>query len=122
MIDALPNGFYDIEFSTWAATRTALLEVHDGRLSGETWNGTKFSGNFTLHPVRNLIVFEVGVHILPFSQTLTGMTAGENGRTVIFRGEMAPGPEPKRFSVDFAGRALDISMIFRGPAKPATSP
>lgn len=112
------NGAYEIVFGTWKAMGRASVTMTDGRFEGVTDRGTRLTGICKSEPERARFSFEMEVHIPPYVETVTDIVAGPSGRIIATRGEIPGDGEDKRFSIDLAGRAVDISLRYLGPHAP----
>lgn len=65
--------------------------------------------------VRKLMRFEAAASMPPFFTAVTGLKTDAKPRTVTFKGEATPTPSGARFSIDFAGRAIDVDARYDGP-------
>ncbi len=107
-------GRYEADFGAALGLGSATLEVQDGRFTGMTAAGVPLEGTWVYDLARNLIAYELIAHVPPNHETLTGMTTGAQGRRVVARGEAASGLHGQRFSLGFAGRAIDVSIRYAG--------
>ena len=115
MNSAIPDGRYAIEYGTWGITRTATITMQNAHFAGCTSIGIALDGWAWHDTVRGLVRYEFTVALPPMFQTLTGLTTGENGRNIRVNGETTPGMVDKRFSIEFAGRAIDIALRYVSP-------
>jgi hypothetical protein len=111
----IKNGFYEVEFATPQGRGTAKIRHEDGVLQGETDRGTRLDGLCGEDTTRNAVSFEIAAIVPPKRVTVTGLTTGDEPRRIVFRGELPNCAPSSRFSVDFAGRAVDLVARYLGP-------
>jgi hypothetical protein len=109
------DGRYAAEFGTTLGMGAAELTLRDGIFSGATANGIPLEGWCRLDPVRNLLTYELSVLVPPNTDTLSGLSTGDDGRRVLVKGERSTGDAGNRFSFGFAGRAVDVAIRYVGP-------
>jgi len=109
------DGVYDLVLGTWQALAKARLIVRGERVEGITERGTRIVGSCRRDKQTARLVFEVDVHIPPNVETVVGIEAGPEGRTMHIKGELPSEGQERRFSVGLGGRAIDISMRYVGP-------
>lgn len=111
----MKSGRYDVTFAVLRQQGKAIVRVEDGLLTGETDRGTQLDGFVGIDEGRQVVRFEIGAVIKPHATSITGVTAGDEPRRIVFRGEAAMTTAAARFSIDFAGRAIDIEARYIGP-------
>ena len=111
----MKDGRYEAEFGTTLGMGTAQLTLHNGVFAGSTANGIPLDGWCRRDPQRNLMSYELSVSVPPNTDTLSGLSTGEDGHRVVVRGERAFGQAGNRFSFGFAGRAVDVAIRYVGP-------
>ncbi len=111
----MKDGRYEAEFGTALGIGTAQLTLRDGFFRGSTARGIPLEGWCRLDPVRNLLGYELAVSVPPHTNTLSGLSTGDDGRRVLVRGERTTGEAGNRFSFGFAGRAVDVAIRYVGP-------
>jgi hypothetical protein len=109
------NGFYDVNYATMRGEGFARLRIQDGVMTGETDRGTLLDGTCRYHSGRKTVEFEITATVRPNKVSITGLTTGDKVRRVMFKGEASVGDATPRFSIDFAGRAVDITARYSGP-------
>jgi hypothetical protein len=109
------DGFYDVKYATMRGAGFARLRFECGTVSGETDRGTLLDGVCRYDSSRKTIQFEIAATVPPNNVSITGLTTGDTSRRVMFKGEAPAGDLNPRFSIDFAGRAVDITARYSGP-------
>ena len=115
MTTTIPDGHYELQCANWVASRTAFLVMRDERFTGVTNVGVSLAGTCRYDAVRNLVHFDCTVYLPAWFEALTGLFTESRGRNVAVHGETTPGTMDKRFSIEFAGRAIDIALVYKGP-------
>jgi hypothetical protein len=113
--ETMRDGRYVADFGTTLGMGTAQLVLRAGIFKGTTANGVPLEGWCRLDPARNLLAYELSVSVPPNTDTLSGLSTGEDGRRVVVKGERATGDAGNRFSFGFAGRAVDVAIRYTGP-------
>ncbi len=108
------EGYYAAAFQTLLGRGTARLKLADGMISGETLRGVLLTGEYVYDFRRRQVFFEIEADLPADFLTITGLLTPNAGRRVRFDGVSTPGPHPSRFSVGFAGRAIDVAVQFVG--------
>jgi hypothetical protein len=109
------DGYFEGEFHTLFRSAHVRLRLEGGRLVGATSRGVRIDGHYGFDQARGTYRFEITAHLPPLFEALTGLRTGMNGRTVQYGGEVALLNEQARFSIDFAGRAIDVLVRRVGP-------
>jgi hypothetical protein len=110
------DGYYEGEFHALLFRRgTVRLRVDKGRLTGITGFGVPLDGTYAFDPVRKTYAYVMTAHMPAFFEAITGLVTGANGRSVTYRGEATPVDGKIRFSIDFAGKAIDVLLWRVGP-------
>jgi hypothetical protein len=104
------DGDYEGEIGTLFQRGTVRVRLANGEISGVTQRGTTIVGRYWFDPLRKTHQYEATAHMPAFFEAITGIVTGANGRAVSYRGEVTPMHGQARFSVDFAGRAIDVLM------------
>lgn len=112
------DGIYEIVFATWQAMGTATVHVKDGKFCAVTNRGSLLEGRIFHEEGTGRQLFELNVTIPPGTQTVTGIVAGETGRTIAVTGQLPPQAPDRRFSISLAGKAVDIALKYLGPIPP----
>lgn len=115
------DGIYEIVFATWQAMGTATVQMVNGRFSGATDRGTLLEGIVHREDETGREMFEMTVVIPPGTETVTGIVAGETGRTIGVTGHLPPQAPERRLSISLAGKAIDIALRYKGPMTPSES-
>jgi hypothetical protein len=111
----MKNGRYSADFGTTLGMGNAQLDLRDGTFTGITGRGIPLQGWCRVDPARNLLAYELAVLIPPNTDTLSGLSTGDDGRRVLVKGERGIGEAGNRFSFGFAGRAVDVAIRYIGP-------
>jgi hypothetical protein len=111
----IKNGYYEVQFATLQGRGTAKIRVEDGVLQGETDRGTRLDGLCGADAARNVIRFEIAAIVPAKRVTITGLNTGDEPRRIVFRGELPNCTPTSRFSIDFAGRAVDLVARYLEP-------
>jgi hypothetical protein len=109
------NGYYEVQFATPHGHGSARLRYQDGILQGDTDRGTRLDGLCGVDVARNVIRFEIAAVVAADRVTITGLTTGSEPRRITFRGETPTCAPSARFSIDFAGRAVDVVARYLEP-------
>jgi hypothetical protein len=111
------DGYYEAHLATLLGTTTAKARAEQGRVKGFTARGARFEGTYKYDPVRKLMAFQMRTWLPPFYQAITGLFTGDRDRSIDWSGECPCefSGNGVRFSICFAGRALDIVMRYSGP-------
>ena len=109
------DGRYTFEFGTLLGFGRACVELRNGEFSGVTEAGANLEGWCRYVPGRNVVAYQLIVHMPPNHTAVTGLTTGEYGRRVMVSGEKSLGLDGQRFSFGLAGRAVDVAMRYDGP-------
>jgi hypothetical protein len=104
------DGDYEGEFHTLFRAGTVRLSLQNGRLEGLTSRGTLLQGRYWYDQARGTFRYDASAHMPPLFEAITGLRTGADGRTVACQGEVTPLHGQARFSIDFAGRALDVLL------------
>jgi hypothetical protein len=111
----MKEGRYAADFGTTLGMGQAQLVVRDGTFTGSTGSGIALQGWCRIDPARSLLAYELAVLIPPHTDTLSGLSTGDDGRRVLVKGERGIGEAGNRFSFGFAGRAVDVAIRYIGP-------
>jgi hypothetical protein len=115
----LDDGHYATTYGTLFGTGHVRLRLEGDRVTGTTDRGIPVEGTIQIDVVRKLLQFHMAAHLPAFFTGVTGIATAATGRTVRFKGEASPTREGARFSIDFAGRALDVHARYAGPLETA---
>lgn len=115
----LDDGYYDATFGTILGVGRVRLRLEQGHVSGMTQRGTTLNGIVRFDEVRKLMRFDMAADMPAFFTALTGRATSATGRTARFTGAVNATPGGARFSVDFAGRAVNIEARYGGPLNTA---
>jgi hypothetical protein len=112
----LRQGFYAITYATMQGAGSVNLRLDGRALTGITDRATVLEGWCRYNTSRQLVQFELTAVLPPHVVAVTGITIGAEPRRINFKGE-APGLSSgtSRFSIDFAGRAVDVVARYTGP-------
>jgi hypothetical protein len=111
----LRDGIYRALIAGSAETGSAVYVCRAGKVVGVGYKGADYEGTYSWDDVRKVNTFEIEVTFPPGVQMVTGMVAGAQGATLTVRGE-GKTPEPvSRFSLDLAGRAVDVQLSYVRP-------
>ena len=109
------DGIYRLVYAGISANAFGLFVIRNGEFRGVGQSGAEYEGTIRFEPSRNLFVFDGSACFKPGTQMVIGGTAGDDGLTLPFKGEMS-NPDPStRFSLAFANRAVDVAMDYVSP-------
>jgi hypothetical protein len=111
----MKDGRYTVDFGTTFGMGQAQLVLRNGAFTGSTGSGIPLQGWCRVDPGRNLLAYELAVLIPPNTDTLSGLSTGDDGRRVLVKGERGIGEAGNRFSFGLAGRAVDVAIRYIGP-------
>jgi hypothetical protein len=109
------EGHYDASLHTQIGESKATLTLEKGNISGRTDRGATLEGTYYFDKVRGVVKFTMTSHMPANFRSVTGLVTGDEGRSVVFEGESTPAQIQSRFSLGFAGRAIDVALSYRGP-------
>jgi hypothetical protein len=109
------DGYYEAFLHTQVGESTARLRLENGMISGRTNRGAELEGTYQLDSARGVVNFSMIGHLPPNFRSVTGLVTGDEGRKIEFRGEASATQIHNRFSLGFAGRAIDIALRYKGP-------
>jgi hypothetical protein len=112
--DDMTEGYYAATFGTILGFGHIRLKLADNSISGTTARGVPVEGHYIIDDLRGLVRFEAAAHLPPFFTAVTGLSTEAKPRSVKFKGEATPTASGARFSIDFAGRALDVEARYDG--------
>jgi hypothetical protein len=115
LMTMIRDGYYDVTYATVHGEGLARVRFEGGKVTGETDRGTLLEGVCRHDVPRKTLQFEIVATIPPNKLSITGLATGGVSRRVVFKGETPAGTENPRFSIDFAGRAVDIMARYSGP-------
>ncbi len=111
----LKDGFYRVFFGGNSYTSTSIFVMKAGELVGYSFQGSEYSGCYTVDPVRNLVHFDITAIVPPGVTLVTGHVIGSEVTTVKITGE-APVPNPTtRFNFDLGGKSVDVAVHYIRP-------
>ena len=109
------EGLYRLQYAGATSSAVGLFAIRQEAFTGVGEMGALYQGTCKRDPGRNLNIFQGSVTFRPDTPTVTGFVASPSGSTVLLAGELSD-PEPStRFSIDFAGRAVDVLIEYVGP-------
>ena len=109
------DGIYRLVYAGVASSALGVFVVRNGRFHGVGQAGAEYQGDFRFEPARNLYLFEGHGQFPPETEMVTGGTADRDGVTIPIKGEMSSPDPSTRFSLDFAGRAVDVAITYVAP-------
>ena len=114
-VGVMREGIYQLVYAGATSSAVGVFVLRNGAFSGVGEKGAHYTGNYKFQPARNLYKFEGQVQFPPNTATVTGFVAGDQGSTVKLEGELSTPDPATRFSLDFAGRAVDVSIKYVSP-------
>jgi hypothetical protein len=114
------DGYYSVTYATLLGEGAANVRIERGVVSGETDRGTALGGTIQFDPSRRMLQFEISATVPAQKVSITGLSTGDRSRRVMFKGETPAKGDNTRFSIDFAGRAVDIVARYTGPLETGT--
>jgi hypothetical protein len=109
------EGLYRLTYAGVASSAVGMFAVRNEAFSGVGEMGAYYQGTCVRDPVRNLYAFNGNVTFRPDTPTVTGYVASPAGSTVPLSGELSEPSPATRFSLDFAGRTVDVLVEYVGP-------
>jgi hypothetical protein len=109
------DGFYHATFGGSGGIVRAVFVLESGKLYGQGERGASYEGCYDLDAVRNVFAFTGTVTIPPSVITASGVGTGQQGVTLPFKGESALPDPVARYSLDLAGKAVDVAMRYVSP-------
>jgi hypothetical protein len=106
----LADGFYTATYAARDRVAHAMLVFRAGTIVGIDEHGGQYDGTYAFDATRNLTVCDVVLTVADGVRLITGRSFDHSGAKVRLVGEM-PTPQPvARFSLDLAGRAVDVAL------------
>ncbi len=106
------EGLYRLCYAGAASSAVGVFAFRNNEFSGVGETGAIYHGACVRDPARNLYRFTGSVTFRADTPTVTGFQASPQGSTVPLSGEFSEPAPSTRFSIDFAGRAVDVSMEY----------
>lgn len=109
------EGYYEGSLATLRGTSYVVLELVGGTMRGLTTRGAEISGTYAFDETRRLLRYELTITLPAHMISVTGHRTAEQTETVTVSGEASCQQEAARFSLGFAGRAIDVVLRYVGP-------
>jgi hypothetical protein len=109
------EGLYRLNYAGVTASAVGMFAFRNGAFTGVGELGAYYQGTCLHDPTRNLYKFDGAVTLRPDTPTVTGFLASPTGTTIPLSGELSEPAPTTRFSLDFAGRAVDVLIEYIGP-------
>lgn len=109
------EGYYEGSLATLYGTSRVVLELAGGSMRGLTTRGAEISGTYAYDEARRLLRYELSITLPAHTVSITGHRTAEQTQIVTTSGEASCWQDPARFSLGFAGRAIDVALRYIGP-------
>jgi hypothetical protein len=109
------EGLYRLCYAGVASAAVGMFAFRNGAFTGVGEQGALYRGTCQRDPARNIYKFSGAVTFRPDTPTVTGFVASPTGSTIPLSGELSEPAPSTRFSLDFAGRAVDVQIEYIGP-------
>jgi hypothetical protein len=109
------DGLYRLTYAGAASSAVGMFALRNKAFSGVGEKGAFYQGTCVRDPARNLYSFKGSVTFRPDTPTVTGYVASPEGSTIALSGELSEPAPRTRFSLDFAGRTVDVLIEYIGP-------
>jgi hypothetical protein len=109
------EGLYRLCYAGATSSAVGIFALRNTEFAGVGEMGAIYRGTCVRDPTRNLYKFNGTVTFRPDTPTVTGFQSSPQGSIVPLSGELSEPAPSARFSLDFAGRAVDVLIEYVCP-------
>lgn len=106
------EGIYQLTYAGVSYAALGVFVFRNGAFSGIGQAGAQYHGTCLFEPTRNLYVMAGRATFKANTSTVTGFVTGDQDATFAIKAELSSPDPSTRFSIDFAGRAVDVAASY----------
>ena len=109
------DGIYQLTYAGVSFSALGVFVIRNGKFSGVGQAGALYHGTCMLDPARNLYQMAGTATLKANTSTVTGFLTGDQDATFPIKAELSSPDPSTRFSIDFAGRSVDVAATYVCP-------